>query len=93
MEWNYCNELLPDTDDLYNLTDEHGHTIYTSEPLLVTYLSAIDGKPTTSYETAMYNSYDDKWYWGNDEDGLKRLCLVEIIAWMPLPSPAEKREK
>ena len=92
-EWIYCKDQMPDVDDDLGLYDDNNHAVYTSEPVLVTFLSYHGKKPTTSDETAIYNDNDGNWYWGNEEDGLRDVCRVEVIAWMPLPKPADIRKE
>jgi hypothetical protein len=77
--WIPVSELLPknSTRKSIELRDHHY-----SDPVIVTYLSLIDGTPNVSDYLAVYCD-DGKWYWFDDLDAL----CVEVTGWMPLPEP------
>lgn len=79
--WIPCKKRMPElNDDRYVSSDGR----YRSDPVLVTYISVLDGKPYTAEETAIWRD-DDCWYWGDSENGIDDDVKVKIIAWMPLP--------
>lgn len=71
------------------LMEHYGNkwSVYVSEKVWVTYLGYYDKKPYTSERTARFTE-DGLWFWDEEHDDEQK-CHAEVIAWMPMPDPAD----
>lgn len=76
-----CPKLNEWTSVSKGLPSKYKHTAR-SYPVLVTYLSALDGKPISD-SIAHYDFFDDSWKWDEDDEDVR----VKITAWKYLPEP------
>lgn len=78
-QWIPCSEQLPLCQDPESLA---------WTPVLVTYLAYYSKAPMNDM-LAVFDYEDNCWRWYEQEEDIYNMekCIVEVVAWMPLPQP------